>query len=223
MSARILVGRGISVARPAPVRTRLGALLHRLHKAESGATLIEFALVLPPLLLLVIGMFEVATAMFVSTSVESALREASRYGITGSQPANGQTRQQQILQIIRDHTFGFLDPATTAISFKTYASFQDVGQPEPFVDTPPPGPLANGKYDPGENFTDLNGNGQWDADRGTNGVGNAGDVVQYKVDYDWHLMTPFLSQILGNNGVLHMSASLVVRNEPYSLLQTTGG
>lgn len=223
MFAHIFIGRGLFGARLAIVRARFGALLRRLCRAESGAALIEFALVLPPLLLLVIGMFEVATAMFVSTSVESALREASRYGITGNQPANGQTREQQILQIVQDQTFGFLDPATTVISFKTYASFQDVGQPEPFVDTPAPSPLANGQYDPGEEFTDLNGNGQWDADRGIAGVGNAGDVVQYKVDYDWRLMTPFISQIFGNNGVLAMSASLVARNEPYSLLQTTGG
>jgi Flp pilus assembly pilin Flp len=196
--------------------------LRRFARAQTGAAVIEFAFALPPLVLLIVGMFEVAVAMFVSTSVENALREASRYGITGDVPA-GSTRQDQILQIIQDNTLGMLDPATTNITFMKYASFQDVGQPEPFVDTPAPSPLHNGKYDPGEDYTDLNGNGQWDDDRGVAGVGASGEVVRYKVDYQWHVMTPLLSSMIGDNGVLHMSASVVVRNEPYDPLQGGGG
>ena len=30
-------------------------------------------------------------------------------------------------------------------------------------------------------------------------------------------MTPLLSSMLGDNGIFHMSASVVVRNEPYTL------
>jgi Flp pilus assembly protein TadG len=197
--------------------------LQRFARAQSGAAVIEFAFALPPLVLLIIGMFEIAVAMFVSTSVENALREASRYGITGDAPA-GSTRQDQILQIIQDNTFGMLDPATTTITFMKYASFQDVGQPEPFTDTPDPAdPKHNGTYDAGEAYDDLNGNGQWDDDRGVAGVGASGEVVRYKVDYEWHVMTPLLSSMIGDNGVLHMSASVVVRNEPYDPLQGGGG
>lgn len=195
--------------------------LRRFARAQSGAAAIEFALALPPLILLIIGMFEVAVTMFVSTSVENGLREASRYGITGDTPA-GISRQDQILAIIKANTFGMLDPDTTSITFMKYASFQDVGQPEPFVDTPAPSPLHNGKYDAGENFTDLNGNGKWDDDRGIAGVGASGDVVRYKVDYQWQLMTPLLSDMLGDNGVFHMSASVVVRNEPYAVVFNGG-
>jgi Flp pilus assembly protein TadG len=197
--------------------------LGRFARAQSGAAVIEFAFALPPLVLLIIGMFEVAVAMFVSTSVENALREASRYGITGDVPESS-TREAQILQIIQDNTFGMLNPDTTTITFMKYASFQDVGQPEPFTDTPDPAdPKHNGTYDPGEDFTDLNGNSQWDDDRGIAGVGASGEVVRYKVDYQWNIMTPLLSSLLGDNGVLHMSASVVVRNEPYDPLQGGGG
>ncbi|HWA41734.1 MAG TPA: TadE/TadG family type IV pilus assembly protein [Hypericibacter adhaerens] len=201
---------------------RLVSGLRRFRRSQSGAAAIEFALALPPLVLLIIGMFEVAVVMFVSTSVENGLREASRFGITGDIPA-GVTREQQILQLIEDNTLGMLDPATTHITFMVYPSFQDVGQPEPFTDTPAPSPLHNGKYDQGEAYEDLNGNGQWDADRGTAGVGNSGQVVRYKVDYEWHLMTPLLADMLGDNGVFKMSASVVVRNEPYAVVQAGGG
>ncbi|MGH6883894.1 TadE/TadG family type IV pilus assembly protein [Hypericibacter sp.] len=195
--------------------------LHRFARAQSGSAALEFALALPPLILLIIGMFEVAVAMFVSTSVENGLREASRFGITGDTPAD-MSRQDQILAIIEANSFGMLDPDTTSITFMKYASFQDVGQPEPFVDTPAPSPNHNGKYDIGENYTDINGNGKWDDDRGIAGVGNSGEVVRYKVDYQWRLMTPLLSDVLGDNGVFHMSASVVVRNEPYAVVASGG-
>lgn len=221
MSPLTLICCGIFVPRVSEGAARALLGLRRFARAQSGAAAVEFALALPPLILLIIGMFEVAVAMFVSTSVENGLREASRYGITGDTPATG-TRQDQILAIIDANTFGMLDPATTSITFMKYASFQDVGQPEPFVDTPAPSPLHNGKYDPGENYTDVNGNGKWDADRGIAGVGNSGEVVRYKVDYEWHLMTPLLSDMLGDNGVFHMSASVVVRNEPYAVVANGG-
>jgi len=221
MSSLTLIRCGIFVYGASERLAKALSGLRRFARAQSGAAAIEFALALPPLILLIIGMFEVAVTMFVSTSVENGLREASRYGITGDTPA-GISRQDQILAIIEANTFGMLDPATTSITFMKYASFQDVGQPEPFVDTPAPSPLHNGKYDAGENFTDLNGNGKWDADRGIAGVGASGEVVRYKVDYQWRLMTPLLSDMLGDNGVFHMSASVVVRNEPYAVVANGG-
>lgn len=222
MSLRTLIRCGISVPGPAGRASKAVFRLQQFARAQSGAAAVEFALALPVLVVLIIGMFEVAVAMFISTSVENALREASRYGITGNVP-DDMTRQEQILQLIEDNTFHMLNPDTTTITFQKYASFQDVGQPEPFTDTPAPSPLHNGKYDPGENFTDLNGNGKWDEDRGIAGVGASGEVVRYKVDYEWQLMTPLLSSMLGDNGVFHMSANVVVRNEPYAVVQAGGG
>src|SRR3546814_7528090 len=58
------------------------------------ATALEFAFALPVVLLLIVGMFEVAVIMFVNVSVEGALREAARFGITGEAPA-GVTREQR--------------------------------------------------------------------------------------------------------------------------------
>jgi Flp pilus assembly pilin Flp len=222
MISLTLIRCGISVLKPSCRIAKSLAGLCRFAQAQSGAAAIEFALALPVLVLLIIGMFEVAIAMFVSTSVENGLREASRYGITGDTPTN-MTRKEQILALIEKTTFGMLDPATTHITFMTYPRFQDVGQPEPFTDTPAPSPKHNGKYDLGETFIDVNGNGKWDEDQGTAGVGASSEVVQYKITYEWRLMTPMLSSMLGKNGVFHMNASVVVRNEPYAIVQGNGG
>lgn len=194
---------------------RRATLLARLARCRDGATALEFAFALPVVLLLIVGMFEVAVIMFVNVSVEGALREAARFGITGETPA-GVTREQAIVDTVERYTFGFVDMDEAEISFKVYDSFNDVGQPEPWTDD-----NGNGVYDAGEDFEDLNGNESWDEDRGVEGVGASGDVVLYEIDYSWGLMTPYLADILGGNGILDMSASIAVRNEPYDF--TAGG
>lgn len=191
-------------------------LIWRLARCREGATALEFAFALPVVMVLIVGMLEVAMIMFVSTSVEGGLRQAARYGITGQTPETG-TREEAIIGIIGNYTLGFVDLDASDVTFTTYASFNDVGQPEPWTDTD-----GNGSYDLGEPYDDLNGNLQWDADRGSAGVGNAGDVVLYKIDYDWSLLTPYVANLIGDHGLLHMSASIAVRNEPYEFINNGG-
>lgn len=57
-------------------RCRKSGTFHR----ERGQGLVEFALVIPFLLLLMIGIFEFGYFFFVYTSVNTAAREAARYG-----------------------------------------------------------------------------------------------------------------------------------------------
>ncbi len=57
-------------------RHRPGA---RLHADESGAAIIEFALVLPILLLLVAGCFEIARALLVHHAMTEGVRGGARY------------------------------------------------------------------------------------------------------------------------------------------------
>ena len=94
-----------------------------------------------------------------------------------------------------------------------YDSFDDIGEPEPFTDQEP----MNGAYDAGEPFSDTNGNGTWDADMGTAGVGGPGDVVVYTVSYDWPLLTGMLFSWMGTDGKVPLRASIAVRNEPYGM------
>ena len=89
-----------------------------------------------------------------------------------------------------------------------YDSFSDVGKPEPYVDA-----NGNGSWDAGEAYTDVNGNAQWDPDMGEAGLGGPGDIVVYRMTYDWGVVTPMLRDILGGS-VRHVS-SVAVRNEPW--------
>ncbi len=178
-------------------------------RCRKGVAALEFGLAAPVVLIAVAGLMDISAVMFVQSLMEGALRDASRYGITGYIPA-GTTREDEIRRIIADDTLGLIDMNRVVIQTLVYPGFSDVGQPEPFLDA-----NGNGVRDPGESYTDLNGNGQWDADIGTAGLGGPGQVVEYKISYDWHVLTPVTVSFMGDNGVLPLSASLSVRNEPY--------
>lgn len=198
--------------------TRGRGLVRALGACRKGATALEFAVVAPVVMATVAGIIELAMVMFVSTLAEGGLREASRFSITGFVPA-GMTREERILQILGDHTIGLVDIDAATITFKVYPSFGDIGKPEPFTDNSP----ANGTYDAGEPFQDINGNGQWDADMGAAGLGGPGEVVLYTIEFDWALMTPLVSPFMGTGGKLHLTSSVAVRNEPFDAPPAGGG
>ena len=184
-----------------------GCALRRLRRDERGATAVEFALIAPVFILLIVGTIEVAIVIFMSSSIEAAVLQASRFGITGGLPP-GVSREERVLEIVADGTYGLVNMDTVGIETLVYESFADIGQPEPFEDA-----NANGTYDEGESFTDVNGNGQWDPDMGAAGLGGPSDVVVYRVTYDWGIITPFMRKVIGQS-VRHVS-SIAVRNEPF--------
>jgi hypothetical protein len=150
----------------------------------------------------------------VNVLMESSLRDASRYGITGQLPDGASTmqeREQYIRRMIADRTLGLVDFDDAVVEILSYPTFDDIGQAEDFVDA-----NGNGAYDAGETFKDCNGNGRRDEDRGTAGPGESGAVVLYRMRYDWRLLTPFAGPIIGTNGKFPLKASIAVRNEPWN-------
>ena len=187
----------------------------RFLKARSGASAMEFAIVAPVFVLLLAGMFEIAMVSFVGILAEGGLREASRYGITGQTPGT-LTREERLVQIVEEHTHGLISVSPSNVTFTVYEDFEHIGTPEPYEDNNP----ANGQYDPGESFTDWNDNAQWDVDPGVTGVGGAGDIVLYRIEYQWEFMTKIFSVFGGADGRLDMSTTIAVRNEPYEISGT---
>ncbi len=184
--------------------------LRRLRDGEDGSPAAEFAFVAPILFLMVIGTIEFGMIMFVTILMESGLRDAARYGITGNE-FGSMNRMERIVQIINDRTMGLVDVNQADIQILVYPDFGVIGQGEDFVDG-----NGNGTYDAGETFTDANGNGVWDSDVGQSGPGASGQVVLYRIDYAWDLLTPLAAPLIGQNGKFTLSASIAVRNEPWN-------
>ena len=180
--------------------------MRALPGCERGATAVEFALILPVLLLFIVGSIESAIVLFIGSSIEAAVMEASRYGTTGT--ATSVSRADRVLEIVSQRTYGLLDMDRVQMDTLVYASFADIGKPEPFDDS-----NGNTAYDPGEPYVDVNGNAQWDPDMGEAGLGGPSDVVVYRLRYAWGIVTPIMRQILGES-VTHVS-SIAVRNEPF--------
>jgi Flp pilus assembly protein TadG len=178
--------------------------------AEAGVTAVEFAIIAPVLLLLLMGILEFALIMLAANVLESATTISARLGSTGFATGGGISRQQTILNSIDAHAGTLLNVNNVTITSESYTQYDQIGQPEPYTDT-----NHNGQYDPGEPYVDVNGNGQWDADMGTAGLGNSGDIVVYTVSYPWAIMTPIMSNLIGTGGIYTITTHAVVKNEPY--------
>ncbi len=188
--------------------------IQRCLGCQDGTTAVEFGLISPVLFLLVMGIVESGLIMSAQNTLESATYVASRTGRTGFVEA-GKTQEETIMDTLEERASLFMNTEYASIEAmtvetKTYAGFDDIDEPEPFVDA-----NGNGERDDGENFTDINGNGEWDEDRGGGGYGSSGEIVVYTVTYPWPLFTPLVSHFIGTDGIYTLSSRAVVKNEPF--------
>jgi Flp pilus assembly protein TadG len=47
------------------------------------------------------------------------------------------------------------------------------------------------------------------------GYGTQQQIVVYTVTYPWQLFTPMMSALMGTGGIVNLTTTIVVRNEPY--------
>jgi len=186
---------------------------HRLPTAiladRRGATAVEFAVVAPVLIALLLGLFEFSLLLTADLTLESAVSEAARFGITG-RSLGATTREEAIRAVLERRAGSLLDPDRLALETLVYPDFASIGQPEPFVDAD-----GDGVHDPGEVYVDLNGNGRWDADMGLAGLGGPNAVVLYRARYPWRFVTPLLRAFFPPDGTVELVAAMAVRNEPF--------
>ena len=194
-----------------------GTVFRRLARDRRGGPAVEFALVMPVLLMLTFAIIDFSYVAFADATLEGAVREAARRGITGYVPS-GETREDYVRGRIIDAMAAFALEGDVDIRTRVYGRFSDIGEPEPFSDA-----NGNGIYDPGECFTDVNGNGVWDPDMAKDGLGGASDVVVYEASVTLRTLTPLFPAFLGRPGMtIPLTAATAVRNEPYNLVVESG-
>jgi len=109
------------------------AVLRRLRGVpadQRGQAIVEFAFLAPIFIALLAAVLEFSGIMFVQAILEGAAREASRYGITGQLPENV-SREEQILAIVEDNTYGIVDMDELQMETLVYDDFGDIGEPSP--------------------------------------------------------------------------------------------
>lgn len=99
-----------------------------LRRRQNGSAAVEMALIAPVLFLLLMAVFEFSIVFFTSLTMQYAVREGSRYAITGRNdrdPAeSNRQRYLAIIQSIKDNSVGMYDAVTPVISVNntTYAT-----------------------------------------------------------------------------------------------------
>jgi hypothetical protein len=177
-----------------------------LARDERGATLPEFAFVLPTFLVLLFGIFDIGQTIYAQSVLQGAMQDAGRDAGLESGPNQLATIDQYVKDQTRAIVFG--NPKYT-IERTNYKSFNDVGRPEDFEDK-----NNNDAYDDGECFWDENNTGEWEDDVGKGGIGGAKDVAVYTATVEYDRVFP-LWKLIGLSNKSTISASTALRNQPY--------
>lgn len=172
----------------------------------SGVTVIEFALLAPVLLLMVFGLMDLTHGMYTQQMLQGAIQKAARDSTLEGASVDATTLDSRVTQAVLAVAPG----STLTFSRVSYSNFTSASRPENFDDV-----NANGTCDNDEPFEDANKNSTWDMDAGTSGFGGARDAVLYTVTVNYKRLFPVAGFIPGQSGTITMTATSVLRNQPY--------
>ncbi|WP_108790605.1 TadE/TadG family type IV pilus assembly protein [Erythrobacter sp. Alg231-14] len=174
---------------------------------EEGATLTEFAFVAPILILMVMGIFDMAHTQYTSALVNGAMQKAGRDLTLETAGSLEGTIDARVIDSVSAVVPG---TATVTLEKLSHFDFEDIGEAEEFTDAG----TFDGICNNGEVFVDANSNGQWDADRGEEGIGGARDAVLYTAVVSYPRLFPMYG-LAGLPQEVELRASTVLRNQPY--------
>lgn len=186
--------------------TRLPGFIRRIRKDRRGVTVTEFGLIAPTFLMLLLGVFDLGYTVYARAILDGAVQKAGRDSTLETGSANLATLDAKV----KTNLGGLAEGANFTYVRRNYRDFAKVGLPEDFEDK-----NGNGNRDPGECFTDENGNTTWDRDLGKDGIGGARDVVLYTVNMTFQRKFP-LYALIGLSSQATISSATVLRNQPFA-------
>ena len=184
--------------------TSLGGVLQRLRDNSRGVTVIEYALISPVFLTLLMGGMDVAQEAYALSLLNGATQKIARADTI--QNANTSTNNATVLQ-----TLAPVLPNVTVNSVRqNYNDFADIGRSEKWNDT-----NNNGLCDNGETYVDENSDGHFSTDVAESGNGGANDVVVWTVTATYRPMfyAPFVSRIAGTRTLKSVA---IKKNQPFA-------
>lgn len=182
-------------------------MIRRLLRDDTqGATIIEFAIVVPLFLTLLLGIMDIGQMVYGKSVLAGAVRRAARDSALETRSTT--EADAMVLDAIRP----VLPGVTITTSRTSYFDFTDIGRPEKWNDA-----NTSGTCDDGEAYTDENRNGHWDDDVGQAGSdGSANDVVVYTVNASFApvFKIPFLPSRWSDRT---LTATAVTKNQPFGV------
>lgn len=169
--------------------------LRRIARNDSGATVVEFALVAAPFLALLIALFQTGIVFLASRILDEVTAESARYIMTGQAQTSGMT-QAGFQTYVCSQTLALFNCNNFMINVQNYSSFSSASTTTPTLTFNTNGGVSN----------------TW-----TWSPGNPGDIVVVQIMYQWPLVLGPLGFTLANlsNGNRLLISTAVFKNEPY--------
>jgi Flp pilus assembly protein TadG len=191
--------------------------LRSLRRDKRGATLVEFALVLMPLLMMIMGTMEVGYQAYVRSVTLGALETLARtVTLQGVDPTAGENElRAQVKRVAAGATIAITRGSVNR--FNSLDSMERLTQDlngngilDGPVDTD-----GNGSKDKSDCWEDVDNDGFRNVVAvGKDGIGGADDIVRYNVAVTYYRLLP-LWNFIGVGRTALVNVSTVVRRQPY--------
>ncbi len=180
--------------------------LRQLRRDKNGATLVEFGFVAPVLILMIMGLFDMAHTQYTSALMNGAMQKAGRDLTLESAGSRESAIDARVVNGV-----SAVVPANATVTLEklSHFDFEDIGEAEEFTDDNGDSICNNNEV-----FVDANANGQWDNDRGEIGIGGARDAVLYTAVVTYPRLFPMYG-LAGLPQDVELRATTVLRNQPY--------
>jgi hypothetical protein len=159
----------------------------KIFRHKEGTAMIEFAILAPIFFLLLFAMVEFGLILFVSSTVSTVVNQAGRLGMTGGSYSDLQDPSAPLPRdaLLRKVIHDRLGPLST--------------MGEITINAQPYSSLEGLSIDP----------------TAPSSFGGGGQLVLYKVEFAWKIMTPMMGQFLGEKGEYIITATTVMQNEEF--------
>jgi len=183
--------------------------IRKLRREEDGVTIVEFGLIAPTLMFMLMGLFELGHGMYVQSIVNGVMQEAGR----DSTLEGASEDDMRILMEAR--VLKVAPKANITLSWANFESFTEIGALEEFNDID-----GDGQCSVDEPFEDTNGNGVHDYKYGDDGIGDAREAVVFRTTVEYERMFPMPS-MGGWSATNVVEGVTVLENQPYAETEYT--
>jgi Flp pilus assembly protein TadG len=181
-------------------------LFRRLRRDDRGATLIEFAMVAPVMLIVIMGLLDMTYRIYANAILQGAVQKAGRMATLASNNATQVAIDTAVKDAFKQVNSGVTD-SSFVFTRRNYANFTNADKMEP--STGPGGVCATGYT-----YVDQNNSNTYD-DGAQAGQGGAQDAVLYTAQVTYP--TPFpVSSFYGASRTPTIRATTILRNQPFA-------
>ncbi len=193
------------------MRNEMTNFFAKLRDNDQGVSVIEFGLIAPVTMLMMLGTIDLGHSFFVKATLDGAIQNVAR--LSSMEDAVTPEAQELVDRRLKDAVRTLAPTAEVTSTRRFYKTFSaaESATAETVIESPG---QANQRCDPGEIFWDSNRNGVWDADGGSHGQGGTKDIVLLTFKVSYPRLFP-MANMMGWPKNIELESSSILANQPY--------